>query len=109
MRHIKLSDAQAASPTPGSLAATLAQFPDAVLEYYAPAGDDAQNPHTRDEIYVIAQGSGALVIDGRKHAFQTGDVFYVPAHAPHVFIECSADFGTWVLFYGPEIPASQGT
>jgi mannose-6-phosphate isomerase-like protein (cupin superfamily) len=104
MIHITLSEALASPPTPGSLAATLAQFPGVILEFYAPVESDPQEPHTRDEIYVIARGSGKLLIGGRPHPFVAGDVFYVPAHTEHMFMEFSSDFGTWVLFYGPEVP-----
>lgn len=104
MMHVTLAAALTAEPTPGSLAATMAQFPGAILEFYAPIERDLQAPHARDEIYVIARGVGTLRIDGAPHAFAAGDVFYVPAHTRHLFTDFSADFGTWVLFYGPEVP-----
>jgi mannose-6-phosphate isomerase-like protein (cupin superfamily) len=63
---------------------------------------DEQTPHTRDELYVVAQGSGTFVNGDRRHPFTSGDVLFVPAGAPHRFEDFSDDFGTWVIFYGPE-------
>ena len=31
------------------------------IEFYAPRGTDPQTPHTRDEVYVVASGSGEFV------------------------------------------------
>jgi len=34
-------------------------------------------------------------------AFAPGDMLFVPAKMEHRFEDFSADFATWVLFYGP--------
>jgi mannose-6-phosphate isomerase-like protein (cupin superfamily) len=34
--------------------------------------------------------------------FQQGDILFVPAGSVHRFINFTADFATWVIFYGPE-------
>lgn len=73
-----------------------------VVKYYAPRGTDEQTPHTRDELYVIARGSGTFVNGDRRHPFSSGDVLFVPARVPHRFEDFTDDFGTWVIFYGPE-------
>ncbi len=72
------------------------------LEIYAPRGRDPQTPHTRDELYVIAAGTGIFENDGRADHFSPGDVLFVPAGKTHRFIEFSDDFAVWVMFYGPE-------
>jgi len=72
------------------------------VKMYRPAGKDPQKPHTRDEIYVIARGSGWFVNGADRHRFQTGDVLFVPAGVEHRFVEFTDDFCTWVMFYGPE-------
>ena len=72
------------------------------VKMYRPSGKDAQKPHSRDEIYVIARGSGWFVNGTNRHAFQAGDMLFVPAGVEHRFEEFSADFSTWVMFYGPE-------
>jgi mannose-6-phosphate isomerase-like protein (cupin superfamily) len=67
------------------------------LEYYAPQ-TDAQQPHTRDEIYFVISGHGTFVRDGRRQPFTAGEVLHVPAGVPHRFEEFSADFATWAIF-----------
>ncbi len=73
-----------------------------VVKYYAPRGTDEQTPHTRDELYVVARGSGTFVNAGRRCPFSSGDVLFVPAGVEHRFEDFTDDFGTWVIFYGPE-------
>ena len=72
------------------------------VKMYRPAGTDLQKPHIRDEIYVIARGSGWFVNSGERHPFQTGDMLFVSAGVEHRFDEFTEDFCTWVMFYGPE-------
>lgn len=72
------------------------------VELYAPRGDDPQTPHTRDEVYVVVQGSGYFRNGGNRHRFAPGDVLFVPAQVPHRFEEFSDDLAVWVFFYGPE-------
>ena len=73
-----------------------------VVKYYAPRGRDEQTPHTRDDLYVVAQGSGTFVNGDKEHPFGAGDVLFVPAGLEHRFEDFTDDFGTWVIFYGPE-------
>lgn len=73
-----------------------------MVEYYAPRGTDGQQPHTRDELYVIISGSGGFVNGEDRHAFGPGDVISVAAGVPHRFEDFSDDFATWVIFYGPQ-------
>jgi len=64
-------------------------------------------PHERDEVYVIVQGSGVLFHDGRRDAFEAGDLLFVAAGAEHRFEDFSDDLAVWVIFHGPpggEIP-----
>ena len=72
------------------------------VEIYKPDEVDIQTPHTRDEIYVIAQGGGWFVNGGRRHPVEKGEVLFVPAGAEHRFEDFSEDFAAWVFFYGPE-------
>jgi mannose-6-phosphate isomerase-like protein (cupin superfamily) len=72
------------------------------VKMYRPAGHDAQKPHSRDEIYVIARGSGWFVNGVERHSFKPGDMLFVPAGTEHRFEDFSAGFCTWVMFYGPE-------
>lgn len=73
-----------------------------VVEIYAPRGTDPQQPHTRDELYVVVTGSGHFVNGRERHAFAPGDVLFVPARVVHRFEEFTDDLVVWVVFYGPE-------
>ena len=70
--------------------------------YYAPRSEDHQQPHTRDEVYIVVTGSGEFVRGDERAAFAPGDLLFVPAHMAHRFENFSDDFGCWVLFWGPE-------
>jgi mannose-6-phosphate isomerase-like protein (cupin superfamily) len=72
------------------------------VKMYRPAKHDRQRPHARDEIYVVARGSGWFVSGIERHPFQTGDMLFVPAGVEHRFEEFTDDFCTWVMFYGAE-------
>ena len=72
------------------------------IKLYAPRGEDGQHPHSRDEIYVIAAGSGRFIRGNSEVAFGPGDVLFVAAGEQHRFLEFSDDFATWVFFYGPK-------
>lgn len=72
------------------------------VEIYKPQKVDYQQPHTRDEVYVIASGSGYFVNGDIRQEFEPGEVLFVPAGVAHRFEDFSADFATWVFFYGPE-------
>lgn len=72
------------------------------VEMYAPQGHDAQTPHSRNEVYVVARGSGQFINGSDRHSFSAGDFIFVPAGVVHRFEDFSEDFAVWVLFYGPE-------
>lgn len=71
-------------------------------ELYKPDRVDKQVPHERDEIYIIASGSGEFEMEGKTTSVKQGDFLFVPAGAVHKFREFTEDFSTWVIFYGPE-------
>jgi mannose-6-phosphate isomerase-like protein (cupin superfamily) len=62
---------------------------------------DRQVPHEQDELYLIHAGSGQFTIDGETMPVQAGDTLFVAAGQHHHFSGLSADFVTWVVFYGP--------
>ncbi len=73
-----------------------------VLEIYKPEGKDLQTPHSRDEIYVITEGSAVFFHEGNRKDVGKGDFLFVKAGDEHRFETFSEDFSTWVIFYGPE-------
>ncbi|MCO4293906.1 cupin domain-containing protein [Solitalea sp. MAHUQ-68] len=72
------------------------------VEVYKPEKIDHQQPHDRDEIYVIMSGSGDFYINGEIYPFTTGDFLFVPAGIEHRFVNFTDNFSTWVFFYGPK-------
>lgn len=73
----------------------------AELGVYAPRGHDPQEPHDRDEIYVVISGTGTFLNGPERKRFKPGDLMFVPAGTVHRFEDFSGDFATWVIFYGP--------
>lgn len=73
------------------------------VEYFAPDKIDLQQPHLKDELYVIVSGSSEFYRSGEIINCCTGDIIFVPAGMEHRFINFSEDFATWVIFYGEEI------
>ena len=71
------------------------------LGYYKPESVDPQNPHDRDEVYIIQSGSGYFVVEDERQPFSPGDALFVPAFIVHRFEDFSDDFAAWVIFYGP--------
>jgi mannose-6-phosphate isomerase-like protein (cupin superfamily) len=72
------------------------------VEIYKPDRVDRQQPHRRDEVYVVLAGSGFFVRAGQRQPFQAGEVLFAPAGVDHRFEAFTEDFVTWVFFYGPE-------
>lgn len=72
------------------------------VEVYKPEKVDLQQPHSRDEVYIIISGNGEFLNDGVRSDVKTGDFLFVPAGIEHRFENFTDDFSTWVLFYGPE-------
>jgi mannose-6-phosphate isomerase-like protein (cupin superfamily) len=69
---------------------------------YQPVDRDPQKPHTRDEVYFVARGTGFFFDGKQRQAVQAGSFLFVPAGAVHRFEDFSTDFAVWVAFYGPE-------
>ena len=101
--HIALKQAARTVPTAdGRQWEALFQHGTLEVEIYAPRGTDQQQPHKKDEVYVVAQGSGEFVCGGARVNFVAGDLLFVPAGETHRFENFSTDLTAWVIFYGPE-------
>lgn len=78
------------------------------LRLFHPAGPDRQQPHARDEVYVVIEGRGEFVIEHggtrgtERIAFAPHDALFVAAGTPHRFENFGPEFKAWVIFYGPE-------
>jgi mannose-6-phosphate isomerase-like protein (cupin superfamily) len=102
-RRVTKAEALAALPGPtGARFAAIFRHGSLQVEIYAPIDHDPQTPHTRDEVYVVAAGTGTFVSDAGRQEFGPGDFLFVPAGVAHRFEAFSRDLAVWVLFYGPE-------
>jgi mannose-6-phosphate isomerase-like protein (cupin superfamily) len=101
MQKLSIADTMAALSRKGEDFSRLLEQPSFDVSLYKPTGIDPQKPHARDELYVIASGSGRFTCNGETENFAASDVFFVPAGVEHRFVDFSADFSTWVIFFGP--------
>jgi mannose-6-phosphate isomerase-like protein (cupin superfamily) len=97
-----IAEAGAALTKAGGEFTTLFRQGTLEIEIYRPVGIDRQKPHKKDEVYVVINGSGTFEHGGRRTLFHEGDTLFVRAGVEHRFVDFSADFATWVFFYGPE-------
>ena len=72
------------------------------VKLYAPRGFDPQQPHVRDEIYVVVSGRGTFVHGNHRDAFGPGDFLFASAGLAHRFEDFTDDLAVWVIFYGPD-------
>lgn len=103
MKAITLSEAMQSVSSGATLYARLIQEPSGDVGFYRPRPTDPQEPHERDEIYVVASGTGTLMCAGQSATLRTGDVIFVPRGAEHRFVNFDDDFATWVILLGPSV------
>jgi mannose-6-phosphate isomerase-like protein (cupin superfamily) len=100
---VTVADALDRLPGPqGERFAAMLEHGTLTVEIYAPRGSDLQSLHTRDEVYVVVQGSGEFINGASREHFGPGDLLFVPAGVEHRFINFTDDLIVWVIFYGPE-------
>lgn len=99
--HISLNEAQRKLSSSGQLFKSLFEHSSLFVEIYKPEKVDLQQPHDRDEVYIIISGSGRFINGAQEVSFGPHDFLFVPAGQEHRFIDFTDDFSTWVLFYGP--------
>jgi mannose-6-phosphate isomerase-like protein (cupin superfamily) len=102
-RRVTVAEAMAGLPTPeGKRFVTVLEHGSLAVELYAPRGVDPQQPHTRDEAYVVVRGTGEFINGESRQPFGEGDFLFVPAGVEHRFVSFTDDLIVWVVFYGPE-------
>ena len=72
------------------------------VELYRPVKVDLQQPHSRDECYVVIEGSGKFEMGDEIVPFAEGDFLFVGAGVPHRFTDFGDSMTRWVILYGPE-------
>jgi mannose-6-phosphate isomerase-like protein (cupin superfamily) len=97
---ITAAEAAAAPNAPGRLSALLLEHGTMQLRWFAPKGEDTQTPHDQDELYIIASGTGWFRRGAERVPFGPHDALFARAGEAHRFEDTSADFATWVIFYG---------
>ena len=102
-RRIPIEEARRAVPGPnGERHAVLLERGQIEVELYQPRDIDPQQPHRRDEIYIVVEGSGTFVVGNDRMTFGPGDFLFAPAGVVHRFEYFSNDLTLWVIFYGPD-------
>ena len=82
--------------------ATIFEHGSLLVEIYAPRGEDTQQPHSRDEVYFVAMGSGEYVCGSTRQSFGPTDLLFAAAGVTHRFENFTEDLVVWVIFYGPD-------
>jgi mannose-6-phosphate isomerase-like protein (cupin superfamily) len=101
-RRATVKEAMARVPTPdGKRFSTVLEHGSLSVEIYAPRGSDPQQPHTRDEAYIVVSGSGEFINGESRESIAPGDFLFVPAGVEHRFLNFTDDLIVWVIFYGP--------
>ena len=100
MAKIALKAAYSALDAAGEPYKRLLEKEDFDTGLYRPEKIDDQTPHKRDELYIVASGSGEFDCDGNRERFEPGDCFFIAAGIEHRFINFTDDFATWVVFFG---------
>ena len=72
------------------------------VEFYRPVKVDLQQPHSRDECYVVTECSGKFEMGDEIVPAAEGDFLFVAAGVPHRFADFGDTMTCWVIFYDPE-------
>jgi mannose-6-phosphate isomerase-like protein (cupin superfamily) len=100
MQHVTTAQAMAALQAENTEYARIVSERSGDLAIYRPRPTDPQGPHLRDEIYIVASGSGVFMCAGARRPFGPGDAIFVPRGTAHRFEDFTDDFATWVIFLG---------
>lgn len=103
MKNITRSEAMKAVTSGATIYTRLLQESSGDIGFYRPRPTDSQEPHARDEVYVVASGTGTFVCAGQRTTFEPGDVLFVPRGVEHQFEDFDDEFATWVIFLGPSL------
>lgn len=100
---VRLDEARALGPPPsGNLAVPIFSHGSLEAELYTPVDRDPQQPHDRDEVYVVARGRAIFFDGSERRVVEQGSFIFVGAGQAHRFEELSSDLAVWVFFYGPK-------
>jgi mannose-6-phosphate isomerase-like protein (cupin superfamily) len=84
----------------GRLSTQVLNTPGLEARWYRPPNPDPQAPHDRDEVYIVAAGTGHFVRGTARVNFGPGDLLFVAKGEVHRFENHTPDTAVWVIF-GP--------
>ena len=71
------------------------------MSVWPAGGEDTQQPHTEDEVYVVMGGRGTIRVADEDRPVKTGSVVYVGAGVEHRFHSVDADLHVLVFWAPP--------
>lgn len=71
------------------------------LDVLVPGPDDIAKTHTEDEVYIVLEGEGMFMADGKDGPAGPGDVFYVSRGVLHRFHAITRTMRIAVVFAPP--------
>lgn len=98
--RVATDEAGALPLPPGRLSAQVLNTPGLEVRWYQPPNPDPQTPHDRDEVYIVAAGTGEFVRGTTRVNFAPGDLLFVANGDVHRFENHTPDTAVWVIF-GP--------
>jgi mannose-6-phosphate isomerase-like protein (cupin superfamily) len=71
------------------------------MSVWPAGGEDTQEPHTEDEVYVVMAGRGEIRVAAEDRAVKPGSVVYVGAGVEHRFHSVAEDLHVLVFWAPP--------
>ena len=71
------------------------------MSVWPAGGEDTQQPHTEDEVYVVMAGRGTIRVADEDRAVKPGSVVYVGAGVEHRFHSVDEDLHVLVFWAPP--------
>jgi mannose-6-phosphate isomerase-like protein (cupin superfamily) len=71
------------------------------MSVWPAGGEDTQEPHTEDEVYVVMAGRGQIRVAGEDRDVATGSIVFVEAGVEHRFHSVQEDLHVLVLWAPP--------
>src|SRR5438067_13112262 len=89
---LSLAAARALRPPEGGRSLSVFRDRDVEIKFAARPTSGPQEPHTRDEFYIVASGTARYRWDDGETMIGPGDLFFAAAHTPHGYDQFSDDF-----------------
>jgi mannose-6-phosphate isomerase-like protein (cupin superfamily) len=107
LTRVTADEADALPLQPGRFSAQALNSPGLEARWYRPPNPDTQQPHDRDEVYVVVAGQGEFVRAQARVSFSPGDLLFAAKGEAHRFENHTPETALWVIF-GPGAEAPSG-